>query len=378
MYSVKTKLASLGLAAMMLLGVAGCAAGTPTTVGTVGGVEIPAGVYLLAQYNAYNTASGLAELATGETANDVKTVLKASCTGTINGEEVTANGADYIAQLTDNAINYYAVVEKNFAEKGVTLDDAATAEAASTADSLWESNGELYTANGIGKASLQNYLLNSQKAQALLNLTYGPEGSDPVSEQEYEDYITGECYYLETVEFPLIDYTTYSFATEEQAAEIRDIAEQCKAELENAVATATAETAGNSAIYTAAMSYLPQAMAVLGSEMDPTQAVYYAGSQLFTPNDLAGYQESLLAPLDEAGMDTWITVEMGTSVMVARKVDPLANYTVDELVSMYGLLDSMKSEEFQTMLYDEGAALERALDAGAIKTYAASKIKRTV
>ena len=114
MRSIKTKLFSLGMAASMLLALGGCAMSTPANVGSIGGVEIPAGVYLLAQYNSYNTASGLADLATGETANDVKTVLKAQCTGTINGEEVTTDGADYISQLTTHAIEYYAAVEKEF------------------------------------------------------------------------------------------------------------------------------------------------------------------------------------------------------------------------------------------------------------------------
>ena len=54
---------------------------TPSTVGSIGGIEIPAGIYLLAQYNSYNTAANAAELATGETASDVKAVLKATCTG---------------------------------------------------------------------------------------------------------------------------------------------------------------------------------------------------------------------------------------------------------------------------------------------------------
>lgn len=146
MRSIKTKLFSLGMAASMLLALGGCAMSTPANVGSIGGVEIPAGVYLLAQYNSYNTASGLADLATGETANDVKTVLKAQCTGTINGEEVTTDGADYISQLISHAIEYYAAVEKEFDELGGVLDDAATAEAANSADSLWNSNGDLYTA----------------------------------------------------------------------------------------------------------------------------------------------------------------------------------------------------------------------------------------
>ena len=120
MRSIKTKLFSLGMAASMLLALGGCAMSTPANVGSIGGVEIPAGVYLLAQYNSYNTASGLADLATGETANDVKAVLKAQCTGTINGEKVTTDGADYISQLTTHAIEYFAAVEKEFDELAVS------------------------------------------------------------------------------------------------------------------------------------------------------------------------------------------------------------------------------------------------------------------
>ena len=231
MRSIKTKLFSLGMAASMLLALGGCAMSTPANVGSIGGVEIPAGVYLLAQYNSYNTASGLADLATGETANDVKTVLKAQCTGTINGEEVTTDGADYISQLTSHAIEYYAAVEKEFDELGGVLDDAATAEAANSADSLWNSNGDLYTANGISKSTVETYLLNAQKAKAILNLTYGADGTSPVTEAEYTDYVNNDCYYVETVQFPLVNYSSYSLATDDQKSQIEDIAAQCLAEL---------------------------------------------------------------------------------------------------------------------------------------------------
>lgn len=110
---MKQKFISLALAVMLLLGVTGCAMSTPASVGSIGGVDIPAGIYLLAQYNAYNTASGAAKLATGETASNVKAVLKAECTGTINGEEVTTDGADYVARLTLRSLQYYAAVERS-------------------------------------------------------------------------------------------------------------------------------------------------------------------------------------------------------------------------------------------------------------------------
>lgn len=379
MRSIKTKLFSLGMAASMLLALGGCAMSTPANVGSIGGVEIPAGVYLLAQYNSYNTASGLADLATGETANDVKVVLKAQCTGTINGEEVTTDGADYISQLTTHAIEYFAAVEKEFDELGGVLDDAATAEAANSADSLWNSNGDLYTANGISKSTVETYLLNAQKAKAILNLTYGADGTSPVTEAEYTDYVNNDCYYVETVQFPLVNYSSYSLATDDQKSQIEDIAAQCLAELNE---QATAETASNSALYTAAMTYVPQAMAAMGSSLDASQAVYYAASQLYTPDDLSSYgsdeYNNLTDPLDEAGLNHWTTINLGTTILVARKIDPFKTYTVDELNSMYDLLSGMKSTDIQSELYAAGAALEHNLNSSALNTYSASKIKKNV
>ena len=124
------------------------------------------------------------------------------------------------------------------------LDDTATAEAAKTADSLWSSNGDLYTANGIGKSSVEDYLLNAQKAKVLLKMTYGPDGTSPVTDAEYTDYVNNDCYYIEAVQFPLVNYSTYSMADDDQKAAIMATAESCMAELNE---TATAETASSSA-----------------------------------------------------------------------------------------------------------------------------------
>lgn len=377
MRSIKTKLFSLAMAVSMVLALAGCAMSTPSTVGSIGGVDIPAGIYLLAQYNSYNTASGLAKLATGETASDVKAVLKATCTGTINGEEVTASGSEYVAQLTTRAIEYYAAVEKQFAEQNGVLDDAATAEAANTADSLWGTNGDLYTANGISKATVETYLLNAQKAKVLLKMTYGPEGTTPVTKAEYTDYVNNDCYYIEAVQFPLVNYSSYAMADDTQKAAIMATAESCMEELSR---TATAETASGSALYTAAMTYVPQAMAAMGSEMDASQAVYYAASQLYTPDDLSSYgsdeYNNLTDPLDAAGLNHWTTIDLGTTILVARRIDPFKTYTVDELNSMYDLLTDMKSTAIQDELYAAGAALEHDLNSAALNTYSASKIKK--
>lgn len=380
MRSIKTKLSGLGMAAAMLLSLAGCNLSTPSSVGSIGGVDIPAGVYLLAQYNAYNTASGLADLATGETASDVKAVLKAECTGTIGDEEVTATGAEYVDKLTMRALEYYAAVETKFDELGATLEDAATSEVADQVDSMWESNGDLYEANGIGKNSLQTYLLDAQKASTILTLLYGPDGTEPVTEAEYTDYINNSCYYIESVQIPLVDYSTYTMADDDQKAQIQEIAEQCKEQLNQ---QANTEAATGSALYEAAATYVPEAMKLIGATMeDASQAMYYAGSQLYTPNDLSSYGDdeynNLTDPLDEAGMNQWTVVDLGTTMLVARRIDPLKTYSVDELTGMYDLLTAMKSDDLQNQFYADGAAMEHNLDEGAMKTYSASKIKKNV
>ena len=382
MRSIKTKGFSLILAGSMLLALAGCNMSAPSTVGNIGGVEIPSGLYLLMQYNAYNTAASNATLPEGKKSSDVGAVLKAECTGTIGDEEVTATGAEYIQKLTDRSVDYYAAVEKTFAELGGELDADTLDSVTTNADSMWESNGKLYEANGIGRSTVENYLLNAQKAKKILEMTYGEKGTTPVTESEYKNYIADNCYYIESVQLPLINYTSYTAATEEQKAAIEEIAEACRKDLSEKT---LGEGAAASQVYTAAMTYAPQAMQAMGGTMESSQAVYYGASQLFTPSALSGYANSedgtnkLTDPLDAAQPGEWITIDLGSSILVARRLDPLSTgASVSDLVKGYDLLTAMKSSDMQNEMYAAGAALEHNLDASAIKTYAASKIKKNV
>lgn len=381
---MKKKFISLGLALAMLLGVAGCNITTPATVGSIGGVEIPAGIYLLAQYNAYSTAASNADLATGETSNDVSAVLKADVTGTIGDEEVTTDGADYISRLTLRTIEYYAAVEAKFDELGATLEDAATAEAAESADSMWESNGDLYEANGISKDTLEKYLLNAQKAQVCMEMIYGENGQQPVTDAEYETFLQEECRYIDSVYLPLVDYSTYSFASSEQAAAIDAIADQCLSDLQASASADVDSTDAYSSMYMVASEYLPQVMEVMGStDFDASQSVYYIGSQLYTPSNLSSYDDGeggnlLTDAVDEAGYGNWVKVDLGTAIALVRKVEPLKQGSLSTYKETYDLLSEMKSDAFMDELYAEGAAMEHQLDEGAMNTYKASNIKREV
>lgn len=378
MKSLRAKFLSLGMAMLLLLAASGCTITTPSSVGSIGDVEIPAGIYLLAQYNAYNTASGDADLATGESARDVKAVLRAECTGTIGDEEVTTDGADYIAQLTLRSLEYYAAVETMFDELGGVLDDAATSEAADTAASVWESNGDLYAANGISQATIEQYLLNNQKAQACLELLYGENGQTPVTEAEYTDYLQNECLYIDEVQLPLFDANTYAFADEEQAAEIQALAEECAATLNEWATAEQGRSERQVSMIEAASEYIPRTGEILGATMESAQALQYISSQLMTPDTLTSYGDSLTEAADATGENTWFTYDTGMSVAVMCSVDPLEAYSLQELIEGYDLLRTMKGTEMDNQFYAEGAALAHNLDQSAMNTYKPGNIKTEV
>ncbi len=375
MNSLRTKFLSLGLALVMALAATGCAIRTPATVGHIGSVEIPAGIYLLAQYEAYSTAAGDADLATGETADDVAAVLKAECTGEIGGEQVTTDGADYVARLTLRNLQYYAAVEAKFDELGGTLSSYSTSEAAEQAAELYESNGDLYRANGIGQDTLEAYQLNAAKAQSITRLIYGEDGQTPLTDEDYTTYLQDDCLFLDTVQLPLFDAATYAFADEDQSEQIAALAQQCADTLNGWATAEQGRSERYTSMYEAAQQYVPQASEVLGATMESAAALDYVGSSLMTPEDIVLYGSSLTDLVEENGLDHWFVFNTGTAFTVMCAVDPLKVASLETYKAQPDVLTAMKGDEVEQMLYDEGAAMEQALDQSAMNAYKPSNIK---
>ena len=375
MNSLRTKFLSLGLALVMALAATGCAIRTPATVGHIGSVEIPAGIYLLAQYEAYSTAAGDADLATGETADDIAAVLKAECTGEIGGEQVTTDGADYVARLTLRNLQYYAAVEAKFDELGGTLSSYSTSEAAEQAAELYESNSDLYRANGIGQDTLEAYQLNAAKAQSITRLIYGEDGQTPLTDEDYTTYLQDDCLFLDTVQLPLFDAATYAFADEDQSEQIAALAQQCADTLNGWATAEQGRSERYTSMYEAAQQYVPQASEVLGATMESAAALDYVGSSLMTPEDIALYGSSLTDLVEENGLNHWFVFNTGTAFTVMCAVDPLKVASLETYKAQPDVLTAMKGDEVEQMLYDEGAAMEQALDQSVMNAYKPSNIK---
>ena len=195
----------------------GCSLSTPDSVGTIGEVDIPSGLYLLAQFDAYQTAADLAS--DDQDTTKVSSFLKATITvDDATGE--TAVVSDYVAQKTLENLESYAAIETRFDELGGVLTPDEETQADSYASQLMEQNGDLYKANGIGLDTLKRFERILIKSNDLLEMCYGTDGEAPVSDAELTSHLEDEMVYIRYVVVPLYNTSTYASADDDQITQM--------------------------------------------------------------------------------------------------------------------------------------------------------------
>ncbi|MBM6915700.1 hypothetical protein H6B33_09835 [Gemmiger formicilis] len=351
-----TKILALGLAAALLL--AGCAIKTPATVGTVGDTTITAGVYLLAQYEAFVRAKALAS----ET--DVNAVLKATITDE-DGNETT--GADYVSAKTLEGVYRYAAAEQKYAEMGGELSESDLALITEQVDTQWESMEDTYTANGIGYQSLMAWAENSYKQEALLDMLYGQDGTEPVSDADLTAYAEENFFRFSYLLLPYFDMSTFSTLDEDQQAQVLEMAQE-----------AAGKTTSSEDLQAMAEEYLPQVGELLGNGMGADSAAnYMVTGALVNYDTLTSYLGEDAAGQVKAMAEGEVRALESTgynygAVVVVKEAVFNDTTTLDTLRddALWGL----KYDELQQQLADEGAAAA-ALDQSAMNTYSPRKIK---
>ena len=110
---MKKKLLALVCALVMIFSLASCGLSTPDTVGKVGDFEVSSGLYLLAQFSAYQQAAQLA--GKDQDTTDVKAFLKETITTDADSGE-TAVVQDYVADKTLETLRTFAAIDARFAD----------------------------------------------------------------------------------------------------------------------------------------------------------------------------------------------------------------------------------------------------------------------
>ena len=372
---MKKKLIALLAAVAMVFSLAACGS-TPDSVGTIGTVDITSGLYLLAQYDAYQKA---ADLATSEQdATDVKAFLKQTITVDADSGE-TATVSDYVSQKTMDNLETYAAIETRFEELGGQLTAEEEAQADSYASQLMEQYGDTYKANGIGLNTVQRFERILIKSSDLLELVYGVDGETPVSDADLTSHLENNMYELAYYTIPLYNTGTYAFADDDQTTEMLNLAQSAIDDVNSYAATlADLSDSTNSSMLMGAFSgVVTSALPDIYKVLDST----YSSDSDAPSLELIGDSTVTSAFTAEGAADTVRSLSIGQAaalkyngyaMMAVLRLDPLSLNSLDDLRGQ--VLNDMKGEELSEALTAYGASLEHNLNSSAMNRMPASKI----
>ena len=372
---MKKKLIALLAAVAMVFSLAACGS-TPDSVGTIGTVDITSGLYLLAQYDAYQKAADLAS--SEQDATDVKAFLKQTITVDADSGE-TAAVSDYVCQKTMENLETYAAIETRFEELGGQLTAEEEAQADSYASQLMEQYGDTYKANGIGLNTVQRFERILIKSSDLLELVYGVDGETPVSDADLTSHLENNMYELAYYTIPLYNTGTYAFADDDQTTEMLNLAQSAIDDVNSYAATlADLSDSTNSSMLMGAFSgVVTSALPDIYKVLDST----YSSDSDAPSLELIGDSTVTSAFTAEGAADTVRSLSIGQAaalkyngyaMMAVLRLDPLSLNSLDNLRGQ--VLNDMKGEELSEALTAYGASLEHDLSSSAMNRMPASKI----
>ena len=362
---MKKKLLALVCALALTFSFAGCTISTPDTVGSIGDFEITSGMYLLAQYGAYQQAAQLA--GSDQDASDVKAFLKETITTDSDSGE-TAVVSDYVAQQTQQTLD---AVDARFKALGGELTDEQIATADRYAQQMMDQYGDTYTANGIGLETIKAYERLQVEHTALLDMVYGPDGETPVEDDELTSHLDDSMYEICYISVPLYNTSTYAFANDDQKTKMLRLAQTAA----DSVNAAGGETVSDqvSALHEAAQNALPDIYAVLdGKTSDDSASVQ---TELLTESDVASTftQDGAADALRSLSYGEAAAMQInGYTLLLLVRVDPLSVSSLDDLREQ--VLSDMKGSELDDALASSGAELAHSLNSSAMNKLPAKKI----
>ena len=363
---MKKKLLALVCALVMIFSLASCGLSTPDTVGKVGDFEVSSGLYLLAQYSAYQQAAQLA--GKDQDTTDVKAFLKETITTDADSGE-TAVVQDYVADKTLETLRTFAAIDARFAELGGELTAEQTQVADNYAQQLMDQYGSTYTANGIGLETLKAFERIQLKHTLLLTLVYGPDGESPVDDSDLTEHLDSQMYELAYVNIPLYNTSTFVFASDDQKAQMLQLAQAAAASCSETQDGSVSEQV--SALHSAASAALPDIYAVLDST--PAEDAASVQTELLTESDLTGAftQDGAADAVRGLVYGEAAAVQYNAaSIILMMRIDPLQVSTLDALRTQ--ILSDMKGDELEDALTAYGSTLENDLSTSAMNKMPAS------
>ncbi len=368
---MKKKLLALVCALAMAFSLAGCSLlSTPATVGKIGDFEVTSGMYLLAQFSAYQQAAQLAD--SDQDPTDVEAFLKETITTDADSGE-TALVSDYVADKALEELQTFAAIEARFAELNGTMTEEQTSLADSYAQQLMDQYGDTYTANGIGLETLKQFERIQVKHTLLLDLVYGPDGETPVSDSDLKDHLYDQMYEIAYISIPLYNTSTYAFAGDDDIAKMMSLAQTAVDSCNSSTGEDADVSAQVSALHEAASDVISDIYAVVDAEAGSDAANVQL--ELLTNSDVdnAFTQEGAADALRSLELGEAAAIQYnGYTMMLLVRVDPLQVSDLDDLRDQ--ILSDMQGDALDDALLSYGSQLTNSLSGSAMQKMPAKKI----
>lgn len=343
------KFTGLLLCAALALSMAACKFTTPAVVMTVEGEDIPAGLYLMYQYQAYSSAKSKLEDKSAK-------VLKSEIEG-VKAEE-------WIHNETVASAKRYVWVEKAFAEAGLTFTEEEQASIDSQLDTIWANNEALLAANGIGRENYRRFYECEAKYEKLL-AEYQDGESDKITDAEAKKYMDETYSRIQTLVLPTTDADSAALP-DEKLEELNALAAQLADDL----------NAGGS-MNELGPETLEKAFEICGRKYAEDTASSYM-SKSFLTAESTSYSEEFVQGVVAAEVGAAGVYDGYSVPMIYQKI---ANYEDnDDFTANYKttILSEITSAAFSDKVEEETAAYAVTEDASAVKTYSPSKIRESV
>ena len=330
---------SLALSAMMMFALTACAGANAKWVVTVDGVQIPTGLYLYYQFNAYQQAASKI--------TDTKTdVLKQK----IEDQDAKV----WIYNKTIEQCKRKVAIEREFEKLGLALtaeDQASIDQSTEYALSLY---GTVYEKNGVGKETLKNAITVEQKNTAIFDKYYGKGGLEEVKEETLKDYFVNN--------YAII----YAFGTSISGAD-------------EATKTKTKTAANNALASVKSGKKITEAAAAFNKEIDPKSEVTAGDTddnyKMTVKKDDANYPQTLRDAMFAAKNDEPFIYDKEDYVFVAVRKDAKSDTAAFEKVKST-ILSTLKGTELSDKITALGKDLPVTEDKAAISYYSPNNIKQ--
>lgn len=224
------KITAAAVAAVMTASMCGCA--DSGYLMTVDGVQIRNGVYLYNEVESlWSAKSEITEERTeyGDT-SEVQDIFKE----TVGGESTT----DWVKRETLEGVKRIVAVQRLCETNGITLSDEQINDINTQINSMWNDDdyyvqlmygmnnmGEYYESIGIGKDSVRDILTANNLASELFLYYYDFDGAAPVTEEEFNSYITENYASAKVIEIEYKDYQGILLKEDEEIQAVKELAQ---------------------------------------------------------------------------------------------------------------------------------------------------------